>query len=99
MDDALRNLERAVKEQVEEGSGFWRSCSGCYDTEDGRPTGHYPHSKTFECALGSGCGECGGLGAVWDNTDYADMADWMQKRESEPRCDHCGAHESDWQTK
>lgn len=24
------------------------------------------------CHLGMGCSECGGIGAVWDNTDYSD---------------------------
>jgi hypothetical protein len=62
-----------VREEMEKGSGFWSSCSGCYDTEDGHPTGPYSYSHVFGCALGSGCSECGGIGAVWDNTDYEDM--------------------------
>ena len=62
-----------VARTVAEGDGFWASCSGCYETEDGHPVGRYPHSTVFNCALGSGCSECGGLGAVWDDTDYAAM--------------------------
>ncbi len=53
-------------------AGFWHSCSGCYDTEDGHPTGNYAHSAVFGCALGSGCHECGGLGVIWDNYDNSD---------------------------
>ena len=63
-----------VAEEIAEGSGFWRECSGCYDTEDGRPTQDYAYSHVFSCALGNGCSECGGIGAVWDNTDYEEMA-------------------------
>jgi hypothetical protein len=63
-----------VREEVAKGSGFWASCSGCYDTEDGHPTGPYSYSRVFGCALGSGCSECGGIGAVWDNNDYEAMA-------------------------
>ena len=35
--------------------GFWRSCSGCHESNEGHPTG--PHSATFNCHLGSGCHE------------------------------------------
>lgn len=55
--------------------GFWRSCSGCHELNEGHDTG--PFSPIFHCALGMGCSECGGLGAIWDNTDYADMAEFM----------------------
>ena len=63
---ALRNIEPD--------DGFWRSCSGCHETVDGQETGWYAYSPIFKCHLGAGCGECGGLGAVWDDTDYEDMA-------------------------
>ena len=61
-----------VREEIEAGSGFWHSCSGCHESNEGYPTG--PHSVVFGCALGNGCSECGGLGAVWDDTDYEAMA-------------------------
>lgn len=64
-----------VKERIAEGDGFWRSCSGCYETEDGQNVHGYPHSDVFGCELGGGCGECGGIGAVWDTTDYAAMGE------------------------
>lgn len=51
-------------------SGFWKSCSGCYETNEGHPP---PGAKLFSgmhCHLGSGCSECLWLGAVWDTTDY-----------------------------
>lgn len=59
-----------VSEVLAEGAGFWRSCSGCHETEDGHPVGSYAYSSVLHCSLGSGCSECGGLGATWDNTDY-----------------------------
>jgi hypothetical protein len=57
---------------VKPNDGFWRSCSGCHELNEGHATG--PFSNTFNCALGNGCRECGGLGAVWDNADYGAMA-------------------------
>lgn len=70
---------QGVKEQISEGDGFWRPCSGCYETVDGHAAGVYPYSNVLRCALGGGCHECGGIGAVWDNTDYEAMADYMQR--------------------
>ncbi|EYS89529.1 hypothetical protein CF68_33110 [Cupriavidus sp. SK-4] len=75
---------RAVAETVAEGAGFWATCTGCYDTEDGRPTQKYAHSDVFGCELGNGCRECGGLGAVWDDTDYAAMVEFMEQRDTAP---------------
>ena len=65
---------KRIQEIVAEKDGFWRSCSGCYETEDGQNVHGYPHSNVFGCIIGSGCRECGGIGAVWDTTDYDDMA-------------------------
>lgn len=73
-DPILRGLARAVCE-IDPDDGRWVSCSGCYETEDGHPVGDYPHSPILCCALGAGCSECGGLGAVWDTTDYAAFAE------------------------
>jgi len=75
---------RAVAETVADGGGFWTPCTGCYDTEDGRPTQKYAHSDVFGCELGNGCRECGGLGAVWDDTDYAAMAEFMEQPDAAP---------------
>lgn len=44
--------------------GSWRSCTGCHELDEGHPTG--PYSAVFRCNLGSGCRECGGLGATWE---------------------------------
>ncbi|MDN7413454.1 hypothetical protein QZM42_33555 [Burkholderia vietnamiensis] len=63
----------SVAETLAEGGGFWRSCSGCHETNEGHETGHYPYSKILKCHLGGGCSECGGIGAVWDDTDYEAM--------------------------
>jgi hypothetical protein len=64
-----------VAEALSEYDGFWSSCSGCFEAGEYGGLEHlYPHSPVFECRLGSGCGECGGIGAIWDNTDYDAMA-------------------------
>ncbi len=63
---------RGVSEAITEGGGSWRSCSGCHELNEGHPTG--PYSPVFRCALGNGCDECGGIGAIWDTTDYGAMA-------------------------
>lgn len=60
-----------VTEAMEDGAGFWRSCSGCHEINEGTPTG--PYNRILQCHLGVGCCECGGIGAIWDTTDYADM--------------------------
>jgi hypothetical protein len=64
-----------VADALEYGKGFWRSCSGCHNLNEGVPTG--PYSNTMKCYLGGGCFECGGIGAVWDTTDYAEMGRFM----------------------
>jgi hypothetical protein len=72
-DDAME-IMLSIQETVdklthEENSGFWYTCSGCCETSDGY-TNDYPYSDVFQCTLGSGCSECGGIGARWDNTEY-----------------------------
>lgn len=71
--DLLRWVADDISRQVGEGHGIWRSCSGCHELNEGHDTG--PYSHTFRCALGHGCSECGGIGAVWDTTDYQALAD------------------------
>lgn len=73
-----------IHELIEEGDGFWRPCTGCHETEDGYDVGNYPTSRALKSKLGSGCRECGGLGAIWDNTDYADMARFMLAEDKNP---------------
>lgn len=64
-------MRKSVHEELDKGSGFWRSCSGCQESCDGYvSTNDYPYSETFRCQPGSGCRECGGIGVVWDDTDY-----------------------------
>lgn len=69
----------AIREQLAEGAGFWRGCSGCHELNEGHPTGRY--SEVLDCHLGLGCSECGGVGAVWDDTDYGAMAEAMMAGE------------------
>lgn len=79
------SVSKNVKERLGENEGAWRSCSGCYEMEDGQNVHGYPHSDVFGCELGGGCSECGGIGAIWDTTDYAAMGDelsleWIAKQ-------------------
>lgn len=62
----LEEVALSVREEIFE-EGHWRSCSGCHESDDGHPTG--PYSKTLRCHLGSGCHECGGIGATWETFD------------------------------
>lgn len=47
---------------------------------EGVPLGEW--SNVFKCNLGGGCRECGGLGVVWDNTDYSDFGDFCQQQDT-----------------
>jgi len=76
---------QGVAEAAGAGAGFWRSCSGCHELNEGHATG--PVSKVFKCALGVGCSECGGIGAIWDTTDYGAMADHMARSLESPQPD------------
>ncbi len=68
-------LGERVAEIIAEGDGFWRPCSGCQESVDGCVSYRdYPYSETFQCQPGGGCRECGGLGVIWDTTDYEAMA-------------------------
>ena len=67
---------KRVAELVAEGYGHWRSCTGCHETNEGAETGDYPFNPVFKTYQGGGCGECGGIGVVWDDIDYADYAEF-----------------------
>ena len=66
-----------VVEAAADGKGFWKSCSGCHESNEGHPTG--PYHPALQCHVGGGCFECGGIGAVWDTTDYAAMGDYLAR--------------------
>lgn len=66
----------AVSEAMEDNGGCWVSCSGCHELNEGVPTG--PFSDAMKCHLGIGCRECGGIGAIWDTTDYSDYGSELQ---------------------
>lgn len=61
------NLRASIAEVLKEREGYGQTCTGCHESEDGHDVGHYPFSDTFQCKLGSGCHECGGIGAVWEH--------------------------------
>ena len=70
-----QGLRASIAEALEEGHGFWRACSGCQESCDGVVSVQdYPYSEVFRCQPGGGCRECGGLGVIWDDTDYDAMA-------------------------
>lgn len=69
----MSDFAEKVKEQLDEAAGYWHSCTGCYESIDGHSV--TPIDPVFRCAPGSGCRECGGIGVVWDNTDYSNVAD------------------------
>lgn len=73
---AMKALELdGVPDALAYGKGIWRTCAGCHESNEGYPTG--PASDTLKCHLGGGCFECGGIGAVWDTTDYEDMGNFI----------------------
>jgi hypothetical protein len=79
-----RTLEQGVarfRQDSADEDGRWATCSGCHESEDGYDVGHYPFSEALGCKLGGGCRECGGVGAIWDTTDWSDFADWSQQRD------------------
>jgi hypothetical protein len=78
-----------VKETIEEGGGIWRECTGCYETNEGYPQKGAYFSKVFKCYLGNGCDECGGIGAIWDTTDYEEMAKFMMEDTTPPTQQSC----------
>jgi len=83
-DALIVGLRERIAGVVEfQGHGFWTTCSGCYESEDGYPNGYYPHSEVLGCTLGAGCSECGGIGAVWDDIDYDEMAREMLAEDRE----------------
>jgi len=55
------------------------SCTGCTNTTDGYPDGHYPTDPKHHCLIGSGCPECGYTGkrrhAYWVPVDGCDCAE------------------------
>lgn len=73
--EAVGDELEAVPRVMAESGGWWRSCTGCLDSDDGHPTGHYPYSDIFKCRLGGGCHECGGLGVTWESGRGLEMFD------------------------
>lgn len=85
-------LADGVAEAVQEidalgGCGYWHSCSGCHETNEGHETGWYPYSKIFNCYLGSGCHECGGIGVIWDHHTADMLADLGQELDARVTAD------------
>lgn len=82
--DAMAAIDVRLKEMVDDPpEGFWRSCTGCHETFEGHSVGTYSWHAAMKCELGADCRECGGIGAVWDDTDYDDMVEFMMHAERE----------------
>lgn len=71
----LNSVREHLSDQPE--SGFWRMCSGCSGTDN-------PRIDAFKSSIGMGCRECGGLGMLWDDTDYDAMAREMLAEDASP---------------
>lgn len=71
-----------IAEEMKESGGHWQPCTGCYDTEDGHPTQKYDYSPALQTAIGCGCNECGGLGAVWWHMTEAELASYAEDMEA-----------------
>ncbi|HSC57535.1 MAG TPA: hypothetical protein VLC51_10045 [Nitrospira sp.] len=84
------SIGASVKERLEEGDGHWFTCTGCHESEDGYDVGFYPFSKVFGCKIGSGCRECGGLGAIWDSTNYDDLIEEHEEALAIPPAERAG---------
>ncbi len=53
--------------------GYWQSCSGCTDGEDGYVnTEHYPIHPKHGVPTGGGCDECKGKGVTFVHFTAAD---------------------------
>lgn len=78
-----KQIATTMQEAISEGAcGIWQPCSGCHETNEGYETGYYALSKVFDCFVGSGCHECGGLGAVWIYHSEKDLSNMLSDAES-----------------
>lgn len=60
--------------------GFWKSCSGCVESEDGYVNPRdYPLHPKYSVSQGGGCDECKGRGVVFFHFTKAD-ADWCAEQ-------------------
>lgn len=92
----VRDLKNRIEEVINEHEGMlWESCTGCHETVDGQETGHYPYSEVYKCYLGSGCHECGGIGAVWNDysrfPEYAASSQTIAEYQLCPKCNGTGS--------
>ncbi len=65
-DEEFMRAWRAALAQIDEEAGGWVSCSGCLEHVEGHAMSEAPFCDLFDCLLGVGCNDCGGLGAVWE---------------------------------
>lgn len=78
--DFATAISRVMQEEADSGAACaWMPCSGCHETNEGAETGGYPYSPMFQCFVGSGCNECGGIGVVWQHWDADELADMAKE--------------------
>lgn len=88
-------VARVIAEGGEDGAACgWSSCTGCHETNEGYSVGCYPVSPIFECEVGSGCSECGGIGVVWNYITKDQLDEWS-KESTTPQPDKTAALEAE----
>ena len=85
----IERLRVGIKEVLTEvdaegAAGGWRPCTGCHETSEGYSTGRYVVSAIFDCEVGIGCTECGGIGVVWHYYDAKTLTDWAADTNPSP---------------
>lgn len=66
MDDMAGAVRYAIKDcERNGGRGFWQPCPECHKQTDKGEGYEYPISEVFQCHVGLGCANCGGIGVVW----------------------------------
>jgi hypothetical protein len=65
--------------------GYWKSCTGCTESEDGHLVGYYPMHPRLGVAIGGGCDECKGKGVVFQRFTKAEaQAMWLNETRFRP---------------
>jgi hypothetical protein len=73
-----REPNHQINRVRESSDGYWQSCTGCTESEDGHLVGFYPMHPRLGVAIGSGCDECKGKGVVFHRFTKADAA-WCEE--------------------
>lgn len=58
--------------------GYWQSCTGCTNSEDGHLIGDYPIHPKHLVPVGGGCDECKGKGVVFQRWTEKDAEEFYK---------------------